>query len=117
LAGRHRPGQLVETGDVSPTELLDAAIGELAPDPAAPLAASVRAIPFATFTTPWNLTGQPAISLPLHRTPEGLPVGVQLVAASGREDVLLGVAAQLEQARPWSGHRPTGRGAVRAVGP
>jgi amidase len=54
------------------------------------------------FTAGFNTTGQPAISLPLHRTANGLPVGAQLVAAYGREDILLQVAAQLEEARPWS---------------
>ncbi|MEZ5274256.1 MAG: amidase [Ilumatobacteraceae bacterium] len=53
------------------------------------------------FTAQFNVTGQPAVSLPLHRTPDGLPVGVQLVAAHGREDVLVRVAAQLEAAAPW----------------
>ena len=52
-------------------------------------------------TLPFNLTGQPAISLPLHWTPEGHPVGVQLVAAMGREDLLLQVSSQLEAACPW----------------
>jgi amidase len=53
------------------------------------------------YTAQFNVTGQPAISLPLHMTPDGLPVGVQLVAAAGREDVLVRVASQLETASPW----------------
>lgn len=65
--------------------------------------AMVRA---SVFTSPFNITGQPAISLPLHRTPAGLPIGVQLVAAYGREDVLIRVAAQLEQAAPWAAFHP-----------
>jgi amidase len=61
----------------------------------------------SVFTSPFNVTGQPAISLPLHRTAKGLPIGVQLVAAYGREDVLIRVAAQLEQAAPWATFHPT----------
>ncbi|MCY4629590.1 MAG: amidase family protein, partial [bacterium] len=48
-----------------------------------------------------NLTGQPAISIPMGHTAAGLPVGAQLAAAYGREDLLLGVAAQLEATNPW----------------
>jgi amidase len=62
---------------------------------------------FMPYTAQFNVTGQPAISLPLHRTGEGLPVGVQLVAAFGREDLLVRVAAALEQAAPWANRRPS----------
>lgn len=54
----------------------------------------------------FNQTGQPAVSLPLHCSPEGLPIGVQLAAALGREDLLMRIAAQLEAAHPWHAHRP-----------
>jgi amidase len=50
--------------------------------------------------------GPPALTLPLHQSPDGLPIGVQLVARVGREDLLFRVASQLEAARPWSGRRP-----------
>ncbi|MGE0140982.1 MAG: amidase [Ilumatobacteraceae bacterium] len=58
------------------------------------------------YTAQFNVTGQPAISLPLHMTSDGLPVGVQLVAAYGREDLLVRLAAQIEAAAPWSARRP-----------
>jgi amidase len=81
-------------------------IGELVPDPKEPLKGFQRSGLLTAFTMPFNVTGQPAISLPLHWSPEGLPVGVQLVAAFGREDLLLRVAAQLEEAVRWSERRP-----------
>ncbi len=65
-----------------------------------------RIISFIPYTAQFNMTGQPAISLPLHWTPAGLPVGVQLAAAYGREDLLIQVASQLEQAAPWSDRYP-----------
>ena len=55
----------------------------------------------APFTPTFNATGQPAISLPLHWSAEGLPVGVQLVGRFGADAQLLALAAQLEQAQPW----------------
>jgi amidase len=61
---------------------------------------------FIPYTAQFNLTGQPAITLPLHWTPDGLPVGVQLVAAYGREDLLIRIASQLEQSAPWRQQRP-----------
>ena len=67
-----------------------------------------------TFTSPFDITGQPAISLPLHWNDDGLPIGVQLAAAYGREDVLLRVSAQLEQAAPWKDRHPA-RPAARVV--
>jgi Asp-tRNA(Asn)/Glu-tRNA(Gln) amidotransferase A subunit family amidase len=62
--------------------------------------------PFVAFTQMFNLSGQPAASLPLHWTGEGLPVGVQIAGRVGEEAVLLGLAAQFERARPWFGRRP-----------
>jgi amidase len=71
-----------------------------------PLVLVERMGPHMAFTEPFNVTGQPALTLPFHETRDGLPVGVQLVANLGREDLLLRVAAQIEQAAPWSGRRP-----------
>lgn len=82
-------------------------IGELAQSADQPLAPFLRAAPYGAFTSVFNLTGQPAISLPVHTTAEGLPVGAQLAAAWGREDLLLRVASQVEQALPWRDRRPS----------
>ncbi|MGY1828899.1 amidase [Geodermatophilus sp. SYSU D01180] len=62
---------------------------------------------FIPYTAQANVTGQPAVSLPLHTTDAGLPVGVQLVAGAGREDLLVRVAAALEEAAPWAARRPS----------
>ncbi len=58
------------------------------------------------FTAQFNMTGQPAVSLPLHRTPEGLPVGVQFVGPYAGEAGLIRLAAQIEAANPWAQDLP-----------
>lgn len=73
-------------------------------DPLMPLRQSY---PLSVFTALFNVTGQPAISIPIHHdVATGLPVGVQLVAAPWREDLLLQVSRVLELAHPWAGWRP-----------
>ncbi len=78
-------------------------IGEHDNNPDRPMDPMRRAAEWIPFTPPFNTTGQPAISLPLHTAANGLPVGVQFVADYGRDDLLISLAAQLEQAFPW-GH-------------
>jgi amidase len=80
-------------------------IGDLAARPDDPLRGMARALPFAAYTAAFNVTGQPAMSVPTYWE-ASLPIGVQLVAAPYREDVLVRVAAQLESARPWADQRP-----------
>ncbi|MGN6160255.1 MAG: amidase [Marmoricola sp.] len=72
-------------------------------DPAVDFEAQKR---FTPWTSMWNVTGSPAISLPLHWTPEGLPVGVMLAAAPGEDALLLSLAAQVETAAPWRDRVP-----------
>jgi amidase len=93
---------LTPTLALPPAELGTIGIGE-GGDPFMPI---VHATPYAIFTAGFNTSGQPAISLPLSWSEDGLPIGVQLVADYGREDVLIRVAAQLEEARPWAERRP-----------
>jgi amidase len=88
-------------------------LGELQAATDADVPRAFKALLPSLWLTCWvNLTGQPAISLPLHWTADGLPMGVQLVARAGREDLLLQVASQLEQALPWADRHP----AVNAIG-
>ncbi|CAN5414277.1 amidase [soil metagenome] len=63
---------------------------------------------FTPWTSAWNVTGMPAVSLPLHWTPDALPVGVMLAARPAEEEVLLSLAAQVETAAPWHDRRPPG---------
>lgn len=91
---------------ITPTmPVLTPRIGSIAPsseDPTASFAA------FCHFLNVFNTSGQPAISLPLHWDRDGMPVGVQLAGAHGRDDLLIRVACQLEQAMPWAERRPGG---------
>ena len=61
---------------------------------------------YAAFTALFNVTGQPAVSVPLHWTEHGLPVGSMLVGRPADETTLLALSAQLEAARPWADRRP-----------
>lgn len=81
-------------------------LGELDADPENPLSSFERASEFAPFTPLSNVTGQPAMSVPLHWNEDDLPIGTQFVGSFGREDVLYRLAGQLERARPWKDRRP-----------
>jgi amidase len=85
-------------------------LGTFDSPPGEPLAGLFRAADYVPFTPPFNVTGQPAISLPLHwhdaDLPAPLPIGVQFVGRFGDEETLLSLAGQLEQAAPWAGRRP-----------
>jgi amidase len=81
-------------------------LGELIPSSSDPMTAWMEQWQWIPFTPLWNNLGNPAVSLPLHQDDDGLPIGVQVVAAHGREDLLLQVAAQLEQAHPWQQRHP-----------
>ena len=85
----HPQIQVGEWANVSPEETLEKIIRWIAPCPLA------------------NTTGQPAIALPTGNfTPAGLPLGIQIMGRPADEATLIGLAAQIEAARPWAQHRP-----------
>ncbi|WP_287155230.1 amidase [Candidatus Solincola tengchongensis] len=81
-------------------------LGTFDSPPDNPLYGIVRAAAFVPFTPICNITGQPAMNVPLYWNEEGLPVGVHFMARFGDEATLFRLAAQLEEARPWAGRRP-----------
>jgi amidase len=80
-----------------------ARIGELSD----PVTGELEVLETLRFTAQFNVSGQPAASLPLYWAGDGMPIGVQIVADYGREDIVLRVASQLERARPWAGRHPS----------
>jgi amidase len=68
--------------------------------------AFLAATAFIPYTPPWNVTGQPAVSVPAGFTPDGLPLGVQLVGRADDEATLLSLAGQVEAERPWADRQP-----------
>lgn len=74
-------------------------------DPAADFLAQKQ---FTPWTSAWNVTGMPAVSLPLHQTPDGLPVGVMLAGRPAEEELLIALSAQVEAAVPWIDRTPPG---------
>ena len=100
--------ELMQRHDVilSPTlPVLPARVGELGPR--RPIADFDReAAPYSLFTILFNFTGQPAMSVPLHWSADGMPVGVHFAGRHGEEALLFRLAGQLEQAAPWFDRRP-----------
>jgi amidase len=77
-------------------------IAEVHANPDAP---AMTVVAMVAFTAIYNITGQPAMNVPLHWSADGIPIGVQLVGGPWQEALLLQVGAQLEEAAPWAGRR------------
>jgi len=109
FASARNMGRFHETYDVLVTTVLGTPplrIGEWSRASARFLDDESRANRFMLSSHLTNASGQPAITLPLHMTRDGLPVGVMFTAAFGREDLLYRLAGQIEQAAPWNDRRP-----------
>jgi amidase len=101
--------RLFEEVDVLLTPTLGeppAVLGSFDSPPGEPLTGLFRAAAYVPFTPPFNVTGQPALSLPLHWNDAGLPIGSHFVGRFGDEETLLALAGQLEAAAPWADRRP-----------
>ncbi|MFJ9824876.1 amidase family protein [Streptomyces sp. NPDC101160] len=82
-------------------------LGEMTSSDADPWRTARNSAPFIAFpAVVANITGAPAMSVPLHWSPAGLPVGVHFLGRPGAEATLFRLAGQLERARPWSGRAP-----------
>lgn len=81
-------------------------LGTFDSPPDEPLLGLLRSAAFTPFTPVFNVTGQPAVSLPLSMSESGLPIGVQFAGRLGDEETLFALAAQLERAAPWADRRP-----------
>ena len=95
--------QILDTYDILISPVLASPpvpIGHLGPD-LAPREHLIRLLRSASFTAVQNVSGAPAISLPLGVSSDGLPIGIQFASGYGREQVLLDLAASIEQASPW----------------
>jgi amidase len=104
-----RMGAFLETHDILLTPTLTeppVELGTFDSPPDNPLGGLVRSASFVPFTPLFNVTGQPAASVPMHWNDDGLPIGVQLAARLGAEATILQLAGQLEQAQPWADRRP-----------
>jgi amidase len=104
-----RVAEFFETYDVLITPTLGeppVPLGTFDSAPDEPLAGLFRSAEFVPFTPLFNVTGQPAVSLPLHWSEAGLPIGVQLVGKAWGEAEMIRLAAQLEEAMPWRDRRP-----------